>query len=57
MECVSFLIYSLHIWTINMVAKHLVSVRYWDKYGCPQYLIPRPPEDTKTHDAQSTFIR
>lgn len=43
----------LHILSINMAAKHLVSVRYWVKYGSPSVPDSKIPEDTEPTGAKS----
>lgn len=53
LRCLSFLIYCLHILSINMAAKHLVSVRYWVKYGSPSVPDSKIPEDTEATGAKS----
>lgn len=53
LKCLSFLIYCLHVLGINMAAKHLVSVRYWVKYGCPSVPASKTPEETEPTDAKS----
>lgn len=45
--------YCLHILSINMAAKHLVSVRYWVKCGSPSVPDSKAPEDTEPMDAKS----
>lgn len=53
LRCLSFLIYCLHILSVNMAAKHLVSVRYWVKCGSPSVPDSKAPEDTEPMDAKS----